>query len=235
MSKNRASTQIVKLQARSLIEENPLETLEDSEPLAVDWDDDAWNKLATAVAKEIDDRGISPLGVDAPLSLARDDDGRPWEALAQSSMRTPQMFDPWPSGASKSQLMMARLWSEVAYLLTRDHGFTLWAGGVARSGKLLVEVETRTSWATLAASQSIPLTASYTRSVQVRQDIIDGIGLTFGRDVRPTKDLRDAAVAAITASRVQAGTAGYLGSIIETDASRKKLIGGGVAVPWLLR
>lgn len=234
-SSDGGGNQMIKIQGRRLLHSGPLQSLARGLDLDGSSPPREWSRAAAAVAEELEDRGLHPLGVDAPLSLADrgSDGGRPFESLVQTAFKTPESFDPWPGGSSKSFLVLARLWTEVAYSLVTEHGWTLWTGQSASTGsRLLVEVYPRASWTTLAAARGVPVEERYPR-VAVRDAVIDGIGLSVQEDRPLTKDLRDAAVCAVTTSNVVARGAGFLGRPAETDPKRRALVGGGIAVPWL--
>lgn len=226
----------LKIQGRRLLYEGALESLAGGVELDKSSPPAAWSELATAVARELDDRGLHPLGVDSPLSLADPGSGgrgRPFESLVQAPFKTPEDFDEWPSGASKTFLKLARLWTEVAYLLVTEHEWTFWAGQARTLGtKILVEVQPRISWATMAAATGTPVDQPYSR-VALRDSILEGLRLSGPRKRQLTKDLRDAAVCAVTASNAVARGGGYLGRGVEADKAKRALVGGGIALPWL--
>lgn len=231
-----ASNDTVKVQGRRLLYEGPLTSLEGGVELDQGATAEQWTKLARAVAKELDGRGLHPLGVDTPLTLADPGSsgrGRPFESLIQVPFKTPESFDPWPSGASASFLLLTRLWSEIAYLLVTEHDWTLWNGQARTLGtKVLVEVYPRISWATLAAATGQPIDEPFSR-VALRDAILEGLRISGPTKRQLTKDLRDAGICAITAGNAIARGAGYLGREIEPDRKLRALVGGGIALPWL--
>ena len=90
----------------------------------------------------------------------------------QAPFKTPEDFDAWPSGASKTFLKLARLWTEVAYLLVTEHDWSrLGRPGPDPGLKILVEVYPRISWATLAAATGTPIDQPYSR-VALRDSIL---------------------------------------------------------------
>lgn len=234
-SSDGGGNQVIKIQGRRLLHSGPLRTVADGLELDGSSRAKEWSRAAAAVAEELEDRGLHPLGVDAPLSLAErgSDGGRPFESLVQTAFKTPASFDPWPEVGSKPFLVLARLWTEVAYTLVTKHGWTLWTGQTASTGsRLLVEVYPRAAWTALAAARGVPVEERYPR-VAVRDAVIEGIGLSVQEDRPLTKDLRDAAVCAVTTSNVVARGAGFLGRSAEPDPKRRALVGGGIALPWL--
>jgi hypothetical protein len=227
----------LKIQGRRLLYEGPLASLAGGVELDKGSAPAQWRELATAVARELDERGLHPLGLDSPLSLADPGSGgrgRPFESGVQAPFKTPESFDgDWPGGASKTFLKLARLWTEVAYLLVTEHGWTFWAGQARTLGtKILVEVYPRISWATLAAASGTPVDQPYSR-VALRDSILEGLQLSGPRKRQLTKDLRDAAVCAVTASNVVARGGGFLGRGVEADKKKRALVGGGIALPWM--
>lgn len=226
----------IKIQGRRLLCERPLSSLEGGVKLDRGTPPGEWRRLATAVARELDERGLHPLGVDGPLTLADPGSGgrgRPFESLVQAPFKTPEAFDPWPGGASQPFLQLARLWSEVAYLLVTEHGWTLWTGQSRTLGtKVLVEVYPRASWATLAAATGTTVDEPYSR-VALRDAILAGLRLSGPPQRQLTKNLRDAAVCAVTASNAVGRGGGFLGREAEPDPKLRALVGGGVALPWL--
>ena len=235
LSEDRDQNQIVKLQGRRIIVEGGLESLAGGVALDGSSPMKKWSALTKALADELDSRGIYPLAVDCALSLPVDSstDGRPFENLVQTPFKTPAGFKPWPKGP-EHWLVLARLWTEVAFRLVGEHGWTLWTGQRRISGsKILLEVYPRLSWATVSASLHVPVEKEYSRSVEVRDRTLEALDLTLsGRD-RLNDDLRDAAICAVTASKVATRTAGFLGVPAEPNAMRRALVGGGIAVPWL--
>lgn len=232
-SKDSDDNRIVKLQGRRLVDEGPLETLEDGFPLDENASPEEWTELAEAVIDEIENRSIYPLGVDAPLTLAESSGGRPFEALVRTPYRTPETFEPWPKKRS-SMLLITRLWTEMAYIMVKQRDWTLWVGeGHTLGTKLLVEVYPRLSWGTLAACRGAAVLKHYGRSVQVRDDTLAALRLKFVNRDRPTKELRDAAVCAVTIGKVATRTSGYLGKELEHAGGAPAFGGGGIAVPWL--
>lgn len=230
------SNRVVRLQGRRLLEDGALKPLTDGIPLDASATPREWTELARELAGELDERGIHPVGVNAPLTLATPGAGRgrPFENLVQAPTSTPADFDEWPSGTAAPRALLARLWSETARLLVERHNWTLWAGEQRIVGsKLLVEVFTRTTWTALAAASRVPVVKEYSRSVQLRDDVLEVLGVAFPSDVRLNEELRDAAVCAITAGKVPTGTAGFLGTELEDHPSLPTFIGGGIAVPWL--
>ncbi|MGD2115771.1 MAG: hypothetical protein PVG07_11995 [Acidobacteriota bacterium] len=227
---------VIKLQGRRLLEGGGLQSLKGGVSLDGSSKNPAWSKLAREVAAELDDRGIHPVGVDCPLTLAVPGAGRgrPFENLVQAPIPTPADFESWPSGSSASRAVLARLWSQVARILVDDHGWTLWAGEQRIVGsKLLVEVFTRTTWTALAAARRVPVLKEYSRSVQLRDDVLEALGVAFPGDVRLNESLRDGAACAITAGKVATRTAGFLGTELEEHPKLPAFTGGGIAVPWL--
>jgi hypothetical protein len=226
----------LKIQGRRLLYEGALASLEGGVALDKKSTPAQWSELAMAVARELDDRGLHPLGVDSPLSLAdpgSEGRGRPFESLVQAPFKTPETFEKWPSGASSTFLKLARLWTEVAYLLVTEHGWTFWVGQARTLGtKILVEVNPRISWATLAAATGTVIDQPYSR-VALRDSILEGLQLAGPRKRALTKDLRDAAVCAVTVSNTVGRGGGYLGRGVEPDKKRRALVGGGIALPWL--
>lgn len=226
----------LKLQGRRLLYEGPLASLEGGVDLDRSTPAADWRRLATAVAKEIDQRGLHPLGIDSPLSLADPGSGgrgRPFESVVQAPFKTPEAFEPWPGGASKTFLQLARLWTEVAYLLVTEHEWTLWTGQTRTLGtKVLVEVYPRVSWATLAAAVGTPIDQPYSR-VALRDAILNDLGVSAPQKRQLTKDLRDAAICAVTASNAVGRGGGFLGRAAEPDKKHRALVGGGIALPWL--
>lgn len=235
LSDDGGTNHVMKIQGKRLLYVGPLESLAGKIRLGQTSPPKRWTEKAAAVAKELDGRGLHPLGVDSPLTVAHPtaDGGRAFESLIQTAFKTPDGFSPWPGGASKSFLVLTRLWTEVAYLLVAEHGWTLWTGQQRTTGsKLLVEVYTRASWTSLAAAVGAPVEERYPR-VAVLDTVIEGVGLQPPDDRPLTKDLRDAAICAVTTSNVVAAGAGFLGRQAERDAKRRVLVGGGIAVPWL--
>lgn len=226
----------LKLQGRRLLYEGALASLEGGVELDQGSPPAQWRRLADAVARELDQRGLHPLGVDSPLTLADPGSGgrgRPFESLVQAAFKTPETFDPWPGGASKSFLQLARLWTEVAYVLVTEYGWSLWTGQTRTLGtKVLVEVYPRISWATLAAAVGTPVDQPYSR-VALRDAILEGLQLSAPRKRQLTRELRDAAVCAVTASNAVGRGGGFLGRDAEPDRKLGALVGGGVALPWL--
>lgn len=236
VSSGGGGNEALKIQGRRLLYEGALESLAGGVELDAKSPTAEWSELATAVARELDGRGLHPLGIDSPLSLADPGSGgrgRPFESLVQAPFKTPESFDEWPSGASKTFLKLARLWTEVAYLLVTEHEWTVWVGQARTLGtKILVEVNPRTSWATLAAATGTVVDQPYSR-VALRDSILEGLQLSSPRKRQLTKDLRDAAICAVTASNVIARGGGYLGRGVEPDTKKRALVGGGIALPWL--
>jgi len=226
----------LKLQGRRLLYEGPLASLQGGVDLDGSSPAADWRRLAKAVAEEIDRRGLHPLGVDSPLTLADPGSGgrgRPFESLVQAPFKTPEAFDPWPSGASKTFLQLARLWTEVAYLLVTEHEWTLWTGQSRTLGtKVLVEVYPRVSWATLAAAVGTPIDQPYSR-VALRDAILEDLRISGPRKRQLTKDLRDGAICAVTASNAVGRGGGFLGRGAEPNKKLRALVGGGIALPWL--
>lgn len=232
-SKDSDDNRIVKLQGRRLVDDGPLETLKEGFPLDETATPEDWTALANEMIDEIEGRSIYPLGVDAPLTLAESDNGRPFEALVRTPYRTPETFDPWPKKRS-SMLLVTRLWTEMAYIMVKERDWTLWVGeGHTLGTKLLVEAYPRLSWATLAACRGAAVLKHYGRSVQVRDDTLAALRLKFVNRDRPTKELRDAAVCAVTIGKVATRTSGYLGKELEHAGGAPAFGGGGIAVPWL--
>jgi hypothetical protein len=188
-----------------------------------------WTDTADALVEEIEARSLFPLGVDAALSAARGGDARPWESIARG-FNTPALLDPLPSGGSKQSKnwwQMARLWTRVACMLVRDHGWTLWEGRPATSSKLIVEVYPRMSCISLAAALKTPIESSWSR-VGLRDAVLGACGLRWDR--KPgDKHVRDAAICALTISKVLANHAGFLGEPLTSDGDL--LRGGGIALP----
>ncbi len=233
-SDERDSNRVIKLQGRRLLDEGVLGSLGGEIDLGPSSPAAAWHRKAAEVAAELDDRGIYPLGVDCALTLARDGEGRPFENLVGSPFKTPSRFDPWPTGASASWILLARLWTEIAYLLIEERAWTLWTGQRRTTGsKLLVEVFPRICWTTLAASLQVPVTKEYGSSVQLRDDALGHLELSVSGRQRWNDHLREAAVCAVTASKVATRTAGFLGTEAEASPDLPAYVGGGVAVPWL--
>jgi hypothetical protein len=236
VSDGAGDNEAIKIQGRRLLYEGPLASLEGGVELEQGAPPAQWRRLATAVARELDERGLHPLGVDAPLTLADPGSGgrgRPFESLVQASFKTPEAFDPWPSGASQAFLQLARLWTETAYLLVTEHGWTLWTGQSRTLGtKVLVEVYPRASWATLAAATGTTVDEPYSR-VALRDAVLAGLRLSGPHQRQLTKNLRDAAVCAVTASNAVGRGGGFLGREAELDPKLRALVGGGVALPWL--
>lgn len=235
LSDDGGSNHVMKIQGKRLLYVGPLESLAGKLRLGKTSKPERWTEKAAAVAEELDDRGLHPLGVDSPLTVALPaaEGGRAFESLVQTAFKTPDGFDPWPGGASKSFLVLARLWTEVAYLLVAKHDWTLWTGQQRTTGtKLLVEVYPRASWTSLAAAVMAPVEERYPR-VAVRDTVIEGVGLRPPDDRPLTRDLRDAAICAVTTSNVVSRGAGFLGRDAERDTRRRVLVGGGIAVPWL--
>lgn len=230
------SNRIIKLQGNRLLEGGPVRTLKDGIPLDPSSSAAAWTRLAKAVAGELEERGIHPLGVSAPLTLATPGTGRgrPFENLIQAPIPTPADFKTWPTGTSTSRAILARLWSQVAHRLVSDFGWTLWSGEQRIVGsKLLVEVFPRMAWATLAAARRVPVEKEYSRSVQLRDEVLQTLGLGFQSDVRLNESLREAAACAITVGKVATRTAGYLGIELDDHPNLRAFTGGGIAVPWM--
>ncbi len=236
VSSGGGGNEALKIQGRRLLYEGALESLAGGVELDAKSKAAEWSELATAVARELDERGLHPLGLDSPLSLADPGSGgrgRPFESLVQAPFKTPESFGEWPSGASKTFLKLARLWTEVAYRLVTEHDWTVWVGQARTLGtKILVEVNPRISWATLAAATGTAVDQPFSR-VALRDSILEGLDLSSPRKRQLTKDLRDAAICAVTASNVIASGGGYLGRGIEPDAKKRALVGGGIALPWL--
>lgn len=235
-STGNGGNEALKLQGRRLLYEGVLASLEGGLDLDPGAPPAEWRRLATAVARELDQRGLHPLGIDSPLTLADPGSGgrgRPFESLVQAPFKTPEGFDPWPSGASKTFLQLARLWTEVAYLLVTEHGWSLWTGQSRTLGtKVLVEVYPRISWATLAAAVGTPVDQPYSR-VALRDAILEGLRLSSPRKRQLTKELRDAAVCAVTAGNAIGRGGGFLGRGVERNKKLRALVGGGIALPWL--
>lgn len=230
------SNRIIKLQGRRLLDGGPLRTLEQGISLDASSGNAAWTKLAKRVAAELEDRGVHPVGVSAPLTLATPGTGRgrPFENLVQAPIPTPAQFDDWPSGTSAVRAILARLWSQVAHLLVSEHGWTLWSGEQRIVGsKLLVEVFPRMTWASLAAARRVPVLKEYSRSVQLRDDVLSDLGIGFQSDIRMNESLREAAGCAVTVGKVTTRTAGYLGTELDDHPSLPAFTGGGIAVPWM--
>jgi hypothetical protein len=231
-----SSNRVIKLQGSRLLESGGIATLSGGVTLGPDAAPGEWSELATAVAAELDEKGIHPVGINCPLTLAMPGDGRgrPFENLVQAPIPTPATFESWPSGTSASRAVLARLWSETARKLVEKYGWTLWAGEQRIVGsKLLVEVFSRTTWTALAAARRVPVVKEYSRSVQLRDDVLQALGVGFASDVRVNEALRDAAACAITAGKVATRTAGYLGTELDEHPSLPCFVGGGIAVPWL--
>jgi hypothetical protein len=227
----------IKIQGKRALYAGPLASLEGGVDLGAATLPREWSRLAKAVAVELDERGLHPLGVDSPLTLADPGSGgrgRPFESLVQAPFKTPGSFDPWPSGASKTFLQLARLWTEVAYVLVTEHDWSLWTGQTRTLGtKVLIEVYPRLSWATLAAATGTPVDEPYSR-VALRDAILEGLelsGPSYKRQL--TKDLRDAVVCAVTASNAVGRGGGFLGRDAEPAPKCRALVGGGIGVPWL--
>ena len=236
LSDDGSSNRVIKLQGRRLLESGSIAALSGGVTLGPDSAPGQWSEIARAVAAELDDKGIHPVGINCPLTLATPGEGRgrPFENLVQAPIPTPATFDSWPSGTSASRAVLARLWSEIARTLVEEHGWTLWAGEQRIVGsKLLVEVFSRTTWTALAAARRVPVVKEYSRSVQLRDDVLQTLGVGFPSDVRVNESLRDGAAAAITAGKVATRTAGYLGTELEEHPSLPCFTGGGIAVPWL--
>lgn len=234
LSDERDSNRVIKLQGRRLLDQGVVESLGGEIDLGPSSPPEAWRRRAAEVAAELDERGIYPLGVDCALTLAREGDGRPFENLVGSAFKTPSRFDPWPTGPSESWIVLARLWTEITYLLIEERGWTLWTGQRRTTGsKLLVEVFPRICWTTLAASLQVPVHKEYSSSVQLRDDTLAQLELSVPGRPRLNDDLREAAVCAVTASKVATRTAGYLGTEAEASPDLPAYVGGGVAVPWL--
>lgn len=234
LSEDRDQNQILKLQGTRLIVEGGLETLAGGVDLDGSSPMKSWSALSKALAKELDKNGIYPLAVDTALTLPADSstDGRPFENFVQSPFKTPASFDPWPSGAQHS-LILTRLWTEVAFRLVGEHGWTLWTGQRLLGGsKILIEAYPRFSWAVMAASMHVPIEREFSRSVEVRDRTLEALGMGLSGRERINDDLREAAICAVTASKVATGTAGFLGVPAVPDAKRRALVGGGIAVPW---
>lgn len=230
-----SSNRVIKLQGRRLLDSGPIEALAGGIELDSSSGDGEWSELATAVAAELDAKGIHPVGIDCPLTLATPGSGRgrPFENLVQSPIPTPAEFETWPKGSSEARAILARLWSEVARRLVDEHGWTLWAGEQRIVGsKLFVEVFPRSSWTVLAASRRVPVTKEYSRSVQLRDDVLEALQVAFPSGTRLNEALRDGAACAITAGKVTTRTAGYLGLPLEEHPTLPAFIGGGIAVPW---
>ena len=236
VSDNGSYNRVIKLQGRRLLDSHGLETLKKGIPLDASSKDSEWKALARDLAAELDDRGVHPVGIDCPLTLAAPGSGRgrPFENLVQSPLPTPADFESWPSGTSLSRAILARLWSQTARRLVEEHGWTLWAGEQRIVGsKLLVEVFIRTTGTALAAARRVPVLKEYNRSVQLRDDVLETLGVAFPKDVRLNESLRDGAACAITAGKVATRTAGFLGTELEEHPKLPAFTGGGVAVPWL--
>lgn len=206
-------------------------------PSAIEtWDAAQWTELAQQVANELDTKGFFPLGVDAALSHAVTGDCRGWEAMA-GGFSTPGCLDPLPldRGSEQQKLWVktARLWTEVAFWLVTDHGWTLWSGEPVeqKNSRLLVEVYPRLSWLVMAGFTRAPIAYRW-REVACRDGILSHLGLAWeGR--RPNAHVRDAAMCAITAQRVMEGHAGFLGEPLQVRT--RSFAGGGVALPhWTL-
>ncbi len=234
LSDERDSNRVIKLQGRRLLDEGGVAALAGEIDLGPSSPASAWRERAAAVAAELDERGIYPLGVDCALTLPRAGDGRPFENLVGSPFKTPGRFDPWPTGSSDTWIVLARLWTEIAYVLIEERGWTLWAGQRRTTGsKLLVEIFPRLCWTTLAACLQVPVAKEYSSSVQIRDDTLSQLELSVSGRQRLNDDLREAAVCAITASKVATRTAGFLGTGAEASPDQPAYVGGGVAVPWL--
>lgn|GEM_PF-1434955 len=227
---------VIKLQGRRLLEGGAIECLAGGIALGPDSTPHQWSVLANRLARELDEKGIHPVGINCPLTLAVPGEGRgrPFENLVQAPIPTPATFDDWPSGTSASRAVLARLWSETARLLVEQLGWTLWAGEHRIVGsKLLVEVFSRSSWTALAAARRVPVVKEYSRSVQLRDDVLQTLGVGFPSDTRLNESLRDGAACAITAGKVATRTAGFLGMELEEHPRLPCFTGGGIAVPWL--
>lgn len=236
VSRGGHSNRIIKLQGRRLLDGGHVHTLEGGVPLGQSSGAATWTKLAKQVATELEERGVHPLGVSAPLTLATPGTGRgrPFENLVQAPIPTPADFKAWPSGSSAARATLARLWSQVAHLLVSDHGWTLWSGEQRIVGsKLLVEVFPRMTWTTLAAARRVPVGKEYSRSVQLRDDVLQAVGVGFQAEVRLNESLREAAACAVTVGKVATRTAGYLGTELDDHPTLPAFTGGGVAVPWM--
>jgi len=230
------SNRIIKLQGRRLLEGGRLHTVKGGIPLDESSGSAAWTKLAKAVAEELEERSVHPLGISAPLTLATPGTGRgrPFENLIQAPIPTPADFETWPSGTSTTRAILARLWTQVAHLLVTKHGWTLWSGEQRIVGsKLLVEVFPRMTWTTLAAARRVAVTKEYSRSVQLRDDVLQAVGIGFQSDVRLNESLREAAACAVTVGKVTTRTAGYLGTELDDHPKLPAFTGGGIAVPWM--
>ena len=232
-----ANNEIVKLDGGRLSREEPLRDLPEGRlPEGEEgWTTDRWSQLAGAVAGEINERDLHPLGVDAALAVATASPCRYWEKLARG-FETPPTLDPLPiergSRQQKGWVMMARLWTEVTYLLVTQHGWTLWCGeSFDPSTKLIVEVYPRLSWLTVAAfhDHGIPIESPW-RQVAARDRILEHLGLSWQGRRPGGPHTRDAAICAVTVQRVIDGRAGYLGEPIQ-HTSQPPFSGGGVAVP----
>lgn len=226
----------IKIQGKRALYAGPLAALEGGVDLDAGAAPREWTRLAQAVASELDHRGLHPLGVDSPLTLADPGSGgrgRPFESLVQAPFKTPESFDPWPGGASKSFLQLARLWTEIAYLLVTEHDWSLWTGQSRTLGtKVLIEVYPRLSWATLAAATGTAVDQPYSR-VAMRDAILQGLQISGPHKRQLTRDLRDGVMCAVTASNAIGHGGGFLGRDAEPVARRRALVGGGIAVPWL--
>lgn len=228
---------VIKLQGKRLIDDGPLEALAGGISLGPKSSAAEWTKLAQAVADELDSRSVHPLGIDAPLTLSEEGtrSGRPFEGLVQAPFRTPSTFDPWPKKSSSGDwLLVARLWTEVAYVLVEQKDWTLWSGeGHTFGTKIMAEVYPRVAWTTLAACMGQQVLKHYGRSVQVRDDTLAAMSLFFANRDRPNNELRDAAVCAATVGKVTTRTSGFLGKPLEAAPKERAFRGGGIAVPWL--
>ena len=201
---------------------------------ASSWASATWANHSKAIAAEIVNRSLFPIGIDAALSLAKAGDARPWETVARG-FHTPSSLSPLPQSGSAQQRgwwILARLWSGVLGDLARSYGARLWDGWKLSSSQevpLIVEVYPRMSWIALSAAIPNAVTTSY-GAASTKQGILAGLGLAWGSP-KKNDHHRDAAVCAATVQSVLNGSAGFLGEPVVVGTPCR---GGGIAIPWVL-
>jgi hypothetical protein len=199
---------------------------------SVRWNAPRWTALAEVVASELSERELFPLGVDAALTVARQSDSRWWEEWV-GGIYTPSTLEKLSLDVGQAQqrywMIMARLWTEVTFILTTELGWTIWEGqSVQPEIKVIVEVYPRMSWIGLAAFRGVRVQDSWKR-VGSRDAVLGQLNLTCQQDLF-NLHARDAAVCAITAQAVLEGRAGFFGEPVEIGGGRS-LRGGGIALP----
>ncbi len=188
---------------------------------------------ANRLAAELAGSNITPLGVDAALTLARSPAvARPWESWLRG-FKTPSSVEPLPAGGSNQQQhwwRLTRWWTNLAHILVTAHEYTIWAGGdLPANGRLLIEVYPRVSWTSLAAEISHPIKSIYTSgAVAWRDEVLTALELEWTSPKAGTHD-RDAAICAVTARQVVRGKAMFFGQ--EVSDAGTHCAGGGIAIP----